>query len=148
MTVPRGEARVERIGLKTGILLPEEFVRGAIIAVAVLLYAAAIAVFGAGMRLQPPAATSLIASPAPSAPPSPPSASPPAPAAPPAAGAEAERLRLAMLELAREQAANRELVRSSRASSSAIVKPRPPPNAPAGRLPCSAAACLHRGRWS
>lgn len=86
--------------------------RGAIIAVAVLLYAAAFAVFGAASRLPAPPAPTLIASPSPSAPLSAslPPASAPSPAAAPPAGAEAEQLRLAMQELAREQAANRELV--------------------------------------
>lgn len=84
--------------------------RGAIIAVAVLLYAAAFAVFGAASRLPPPSAPTLIPSPSPSASPSLPPASPAPPTAPATASAEAEQLRLAMQELAREQAANRELV--------------------------------------
>lgn len=118
--------------------------RGTIIAVAVLMYAAAIAVFGAGTRLpEPPASPPPLLLPSPSRALSPSLNPAPVPSLPPspAAAADGEQLRSTMERLAREQAANRELVAELRSTVSLLEKrladdaaDRPPPARPGRTL--------------
>lgn len=116
--------------------------RGTVIAVAVLLYAAAVAVTGAALRLPVPSGPTPVLPPVatPPAPRAAPASPPPSPPSPQAVAADDEQLQSTMRELAREQAASRELVAQLRATVTQLRErvedgaATGPEAAPAGRM--------------